>query len=115
MASRSASEDSTAFFAQYGFAEVESQSTVREAYGLNSLSRLYSWLFALTRLSASGRNLMTKSSRVVRLERRKSASSLEREAQVERSRTELCEPAISHQPRVIELFEIRSHSLRLNL
>jgi methyltransferase (TIGR00027 family) len=64
-------EDSTAFFAGLGFAEVESQSTLREAYGLQRLSRLYTWLFALTQLSARNRDRMTKSTRVVRLERRR--------------------------------------------
>jgi methyltransferase (TIGR00027 family) len=63
-------EDSTAFFAGLGFAEVESRSTVHEAYGLRRLSRRYTCLFALTQLSPRNRDRMTKATRVVRLERR---------------------------------------------
>jgi methyltransferase (TIGR00027 family) len=69
-------EDSTAFFAGRGFAEVESQSTTHEAYVLRRLSRLYTCVFALMRLSARGRDRVAKSSRVVRLERRRVPSGI---------------------------------------
>lgn len=63
-------EDSSAFFAELGFAEVESRSTIHEAYKLQRLSRLYTWMIALTQLFAGTRHTIARSSRVVRFERR---------------------------------------------
>lgn len=62
-------EDSSAFFAELGFAEVESRSTIHEAYKLQRLSRLYTWMIALTQLFAGTRHTIARSSRVVRFER----------------------------------------------
>ena len=63
-------DDTEEFFSPHGFAEVESQSTTREAHERQRLSRLYTWIFAVMQLSASGRDRMERSSRVVRLKRR---------------------------------------------